>query len=68
MAKWEEEVIYDQRRTNLIFWGPYIYDVLLLWEGDRASLDLFIGELISNDQGIVLQHEAITSAIHFLDL
>lgn len=65
IAKWEEDIICGQQRIKLVFWGHYIDDVLLLWEGDHASLDQFIRELNANDLGIVLQHEASISTIHF---
>lgn len=29
MAKWEEDVVYSNRRPELVFWGRYVDDILL---------------------------------------
>lgn len=47
MAKWEKDIIYTNRRPELI-WRRYIDDVLLLWDGDMQSFCLFMEQLNDN--------------------
>lgn len=68
MSKWKGDVIYANRRPELVVWRRYIDDVLLLWNGRMQSLEGFIENIIDNQLRIVLQHEARAHKIHFLDL
>lgn len=68
MARWESEVIDTNPLKEQRFWKRYIDDVLLVWEGDFPSLEVFFQKLNLNDKGISLQYEASKSQIHFLDL
>lgn len=67
-ARWEKEVIDSNPPKELRLWRRYIDDVLLLWDGDQASLENFFTQLNQNDRGISLQFEISCSEIHFLDL
>lgn len=67
MAYWETETIDIDPRKELQLWKRYIDEVILIWEGD-VSLESFLLKLNQNDRGIVLQHEASDTEIHFLDL
>lgn len=68
MARWEEDVIYAQFRTQLVLWARYIDVILLLWMGDSTSLTEFMNTLIQNNRGIKLSYEMSQEEIHFLDL
>ena len=68
MGKWEEDVVYANRRPELVLWARYIDDVLLLWRGSRESLDAFMNSLNLNDRGIEFKYEADQGKINFLDL
>lgn len=68
MALWEEDIVYAQQRPQVVLWARYIDDILLLWDGDKADLDSFFGELNINTKGIFLNCEASQHEIHFLDL
>lgn len=68
MALWEEDVVYAQRRPQVVLWARYIDNVLLLWDGDRGDLDAFMEELNRNNRGIFLNYEASQEEINFLDL
>ena len=68
MAKWEEDVVYALERPEIVLWARYIDDILLLWKGDRTSLDTFMTILNDNQVGICLSYEASPLSIHFLDL
>lgn len=68
MAKWEKDVVYADRWPELVYWGRYIDDILLLWDGDETSLTNYMHDLNQNTLGISLQFEMSKVAIHFLDL
>lgn len=68
MARWEMKVIDSNPPKELCLWRRYIDDVLLLWDGDQASLESFFAQLNRNDRGISLQLEISCSEIHSLDL
>lgn len=65
MTKQEEDVIYRERRPELVLWKKYIEDVLFLWEADFDSLKNFMEFMNTNDRGICLKHEASRNEIHF---
>ena len=68
MGKWEEDVVYADRRPELVLWARYIDDVLLLWRGSRESLVDFMDCLNTNNRGIEFKYEADQEKINFLDL
>lgn len=68
MAKWEEDVVYHESRSELVLWKRYIDDILLLWDGSLESHNEFITGLNTNNRGILLTQEASSVEIHFLDL
>lgn len=67
-SKWKEDVISAIKRPELVLWARYIDDIILLWKGDRASLDEFMVLLNSNDRGIHMSYEASLTSIYFHDL
>lgn len=68
MAKWEEDIVFCDKPSQLVLWRRFIDDVLFIWDGDSESLSNFLLSLNGNDRGIALTYEASSVQIHFLDL
>lgn len=68
MAHWEEKAVYKNKPPELICYQRYIDDLIMVWEGDRDSLDAFVSRLNDNNKNIVLSWNISTERAVFLDL
>ncbi|KAJ1189219.1 hypothetical protein NDU88_005969 [Pleurodeles waltl] len=58
----------DQFIKHIIFWGRYIDDILLIWQGSEAHLQKFIQSLTPNPWEIEVTYQISKSSIEYLDL
>lgn len=65
---WEIETIYQNRNPNLLLWRRFIDDVIILWEGDQASLDEYIITINNNNRNLTFTVETDQNSVNFLDL
>ncbi|XP_040212329.1 uncharacterized protein LOC120943214 [Rana temporaria] len=68
MAHWERDVVFQDRPHQLRCYRRYIDDLIMVWEGDLPSLQLFMDKLNSNTKNIVLTWTVSHDKINFLDL
>ncbi|XP_040183666.1 uncharacterized protein LOC120916795 [Rana temporaria] len=68
MAQWEESAIYEHMPAELILYKRYIDDVIILWNGNKASLEHFMETLNKNEKNIKLVWKIDTKEVDFLDL
>ena len=68
MALWEESAIYENTPTELSLYKRYIDDIIILWSGNRESLDNFLETLNRNDKNISLVWKIDDKSVDFLDL
>ena len=68
MAHWEEETVFGNRPPQLLCYKQYIDDLIMVWEGDRISLQHFMDRLNANSKNIVLTWTVSCEKIAFLDL
>lgn len=54
MARREEEAIFKNRPPELVCNQRYIDDLIMIWGGDKPSLDIFFQKLNANTNNIVL--------------
>lgn len=67
---WEENVMYTSPMYlgHARLWLRYIDDVLMLWEGSKEDLSLFLDKFNCNTKNIRLTYVADTQEMYFLDL
>ena len=68
MAHWERDIVFQDRPHQLRCYRRYIDDLIMVWEGDLPSLQLFMDKLNSNTKNIVLTWTVSHDKINFLDL
>ena len=68
LNRWEEETIFKDNVTSLIYYRRYIDDILLFWEGPQASLEQFLSKMNTNNYGLSFTAESSKTSSHFLDL
>lgn len=71
MAAFEDQYIYAPGGTwnnNIKVWRHFIDDVLLIWEGDRQSLDEFLEWLNSRNPLLLFTSTITKENLPFLDL
>lgn len=54
--------------SHVTFWGRYIDDILILWDGDRSLFLDFVAALNDNNIGMHFTSEIHKKSINFLDL
>lgn len=69
---WEHTVVFmaemSHFKEHILFWGRFIDDVFILWEGDEHLFQDFVQTLNINDLGMHFTSEIHTREITFLDL
>lgn len=68
MAHWEEDAVFKDRPPQLICYRRYIDDLIIVWNGDMESLQLFMNRMDNNDKNIKLTWNVNTQNTVFLDL
>lgn len=68
MAQWEEEVVHNNTPCQLELYKRFIDDILIVWNGDKDSLEQFLIGLNQDDRNITLTWTIDTKQIQFLDL
>lgn len=72
MGKWENDFVFNSTKNSylnkIIYYGRYIDDVLLLWDGSEAELVSFHTYLNGINKNIKLSLEYDKQRISFLDL
>lgn len=68
MAHWEEEAVFKNRPPELICYQRYIDDLVMIWNGEKPSLEHFMQRLDANNKNIVLSWNVNIDHIVFLDL
>ncbi|XP_056416174.1 immunoglobulin superfamily member 3 [Hyla sarda] len=69
---WESEFVFsddfEHYTSHIIFWGRFIDDVLILWDGGSTLFTSFLEALNHNDIGMHFTSEFGGRLINFLDL
>lgn len=72
MGWWEDQIVfvdtYDKYTDHILFWGRYIDDVLILWDGDSHLFIEFVSELNINSIGMKFTYEISPVELAFLDI
>lgn len=70
MGHWEERAIWNNNTyaKNMIFYGRYIDDFIIIWEGDELTLAVFFQYCNKNDLGIEFTMVQDREKLLFLDL
>ncbi|KAM8967064.1 collagen alpha-6(VI) chain [Pelodytes ibericus] len=70
VADWEADHIWNNNPfgESLVLWRRYIDDVLIVWRGNRESLQDFVLHLNSNQHGLHFTSNIQDDTIDFLDL
>lgn len=68
MAQWEEEVLYQNKSSQLVMFKRFINDVIVLWAGDEDNLIQFCQYLNNNEKYIALSWKIYDKKINSLDL
>ncbi|XP_075715706.1 vomeronasal type-2 receptor 1-like [Rhinoderma darwinii] len=69
---WEDTVVFTEELSpytcHILFWGRFIDDILLLWDGDLTLFDKFMVTLNNNKVDMKFTHVIHKKEIMFLDL
>lgn len=69
---WEYQLVFTDTNgeytDHILFWGRYIDDVLILWDGDVHLFSQFVSTLNNNQIGMKFTSEVQMREIAFLDL
>ncbi|XP_073462117.1 uncharacterized protein [Aquarana catesbeiana] len=68
MAQWEDEVVFNNTPCQLELYKSFIDDIIIVWNGDRESLEQYLTTLNQNDKNISLTWKIDNKQIQFLDL
>lgn len=68
MAQWEETAVYTDTPPELMLYKRFIDDVVIVWNGDKHKLEMFLNKLDDNDRNINLVWKIDDKEINFLDL
>lgn len=68
MAQWEDSSVHTNTPPQLMLYKRYIDDLIIIWNGDRTTLEEFLDQLNTNDRNIALQWNIHEQHIDFLDL
>ncbi len=71
LGLWEERYIYSTHNSfldNIVMWGRYIDDVLIIWSGSESELHRFHQYINGINRNLKLSLEYSVSEINFLDL
>lgn len=68
MAQWEETAVYTNTPAELTLYKRFIDDVVIVWNGDKESLEAFLNKLNDNTKNINLVWRIEEKEIDFLDL
>lgn len=68
MAQWEEKAVYTDTPAELNVYKRFIDDVVIVWNGDRNTLEMFLNKLNDNDKNISLVWKIDEKEIDFLNL
>ena len=68
MGRLENTFLYQTEWANwLVSWVRFIYDIFLIWKGDKDSLIDFLDYLNNVVSSIKFTHEILTDSVNFLD-
>lgn len=69
---WESQIVFSDDLSNytshILFWGRYIDDILIFWDGTKALFHDFVDTLNLNNIGMHFTSEIHSTSINFLDL
>lgn len=69
---WESQTVFSddlvEFTSHILFWGRYIDDILIFWDGTETLFHDFVTVLNSNDIGMRFTSEIHSKSINFLDL
>lgn len=70
MGFWENKYIHDHNpfAANIIFFGRYIDDLIIIWDGDTELVASFVKHCNDNPYGLSFTSVMDPSTIAFLDL
>lgn len=70
MGYWETHHIWKNNpfSSNIVFFGRYIDDIVIIWEGSMELIGEFVTYCNQNTYGLSFTHVADTTTLAFLDL
>lgn len=70
MGLWEDCFIWNNNpfAKHLVFYGPYIDDIIVIWNGPSSSIDGFVSHCNNNDLGLSFTSVHNVDSLSFLDL
>lgn len=70
ISLWETNFIYQNNlfAANIIFFGRYIDDLIIIWDGDTDLITTFVQHCNNNPYGLSFTSATDSATMAFLDL
>ncbi|CAJ0956544.1 unnamed protein product [Ranitomeya imitator] len=71
VAVWEEKYIFNENNpfsNNIVFFGRYIDDLIIIWKGDDMLITDFIKYVNNNDFNLSFTFNTSKTSINYLDI
>lgn len=70
MGLWEQHSTWNNNpySEHIVFFGRYVDDIVIIWDGTRSRVDYFVAYCNTNDLGLSFTSVCDPNTLAFLDL